>query len=257
MPSALAQLTAFPTSMPAVRDVLDQVEQSADVPTPTEYVDWLGTLGWVEAAAMIVFGLIYLLYGWRIFKLLVIVNALLIGGFVGAMVGGQFQAPHAPLWGAAAGALGLAILAWPLMKGAVALMAGLAGAAIAYGVWTTVMQARGDAEMLQYAWIAAIAGGVLFAGLGYFLLRLFVIVFTCVQGSWMAVSGTLVLLMKSPSIAEQIEAFLTGSAHALPALIAAPAAVGFLLQAVFTHRHKKRRAARDLDDFDDDDDYDD
>ncbi|MBE0536420.1 MAG: hypothetical protein IH624_12195, partial [Phycisphaerae bacterium] len=89
-------------------------------------------LTWLQAVIAISFGLVYLLYGWRIFRILVVIAFGLIGMFLGIWVG---ERSGSELWGGVIGLVALAALAVPLMKWCVFVLGGAAGALITGGLW--------------------------------------------------------------------------------------------------------------------------
>jgi len=82
-------------------------------------------VGWLQAVGMIAFGMIYLIYGWRIFKALVMINFAMIGLFGGVYLGRKLGSP---LWGGIMGTTLLAFASMPFMKYSVAFLGACAGA---------------------------------------------------------------------------------------------------------------------------------
>ena len=80
-------------------------------------------LTWLQAVIAVSFGLVYMLYGWRIFRILVVISFGLIGMFLGIYLGGK---SGNEILG---GVIGLAVLAGissPLMKWCVFILGGAA-----------------------------------------------------------------------------------------------------------------------------------
>ena len=61
-----------------------QKVMAMEMPTQADYVEYLSGLGLFESIIILACGLVYLLQGWKIFKILVIVNAALLGSFLPA-----------------------------------------------------------------------------------------------------------------------------------------------------------------------------
>ena len=106
----------------AAVDVTGNLEQ-LQVPSQEQFVNSLSSLEPLWAFLLLASGLIYLLQGWKIFKVLVALNAAMLGAAVGAKLaamagGGQ----NMPLFAAIGGGLVLAVLAWPLMKYSISVM---------------------------------------------------------------------------------------------------------------------------------------
>jgi len=203
---------------------------SLQMPTQTEYADYLSSMH--LAAAMIVFicGMVYLLQGWKAFKMLVVVNAAVLGGFVGNHLGGLLQGQNMPLFCAAAGALMFAVLAWPLMKFAVGLMAGLAGAFLGSGLWSYVTTLLGQEAISQHAWAGALIGLVTLGMMAFVIFRLVIMIFTSLQGAVMAVTGLVSMLMHVEPLRQNLYDAISQNPHLLVLLIGTPAVMGFTYQ---------------------------
>ncbi len=202
-----------------------------ELPSGEQIIDYLSGVGWLPAIMLIVCGVVYLAYGWKTFKMLVIINAGCVGILAGYYIGAEFSGAqggrHMELIGGATGGILLAALAWPLMKYAVSIMGGLAGSFLGYGLWiylTTILDRPG---LTQYAWVGALIGLLVLGMLAFIIFRLTVIMFTCAQGAVMTVAGLLAVVMKYPPAAEELQ---TRNPHLLPLLVAVPAVIGFTIQ---------------------------
>lgn len=214
------------------------------MPSQGDYISHLATTGILQSAILLACGLVYLLYGWKVFKILVIVNAAIIGGFVGAMLGAahaQSGGGPAIQWawvGGVGGAALLAVAAWPLMKYAVSLMGGLAGSLLGYGCWRYIAELAGSgADVHRHAWAGALIGLVTLGLLAFIIFRLTVMIFTSFQGSLLTVSGILGVLMQFDSPKTYLVKALDGNILALPLLLIVPALIGLAFQCI-TNRKK-------------------
>jgi len=218
---------------------------SLQMPSQSQYVSYLE--GMHLAAAMILFicGLVYLLQGWKTFKMLVIVNAALLGGFVGNHLGSMLQGQNLPLFAAGAGALLCAVLAWPLMKFAVGLMAGLAGAFLGSAMWSYVASAVGRPGIGEYSWAGALMGLVTLGLLAFVVFRVVIMIFTSLQGSLMTVSGLVAMLMHLPPLRANLHSGLSDNSHLIVLLIGVPAIIGLTFQysALAKKLAKKQKAS--------------
>jgi len=203
---------------------------SLEMPTQVEYADYMSSMH--LAAAMIIFicGMVYLLQGWKAFKMLVIINAALLGGFVGNNLGGMLQGQNMPLFCAAAGALMCAVLAWPLMKFAVGLMAGLAGAFLGSGIWSYVTTSLGQQAISQHAWAGALMGLITLGLLSFVIFRLVIMIFTSLQGAVMTLTGLVSMLMHIEPLRNDLYHAVSNNTHLLVLLIGTPAVMGFAYQ---------------------------
>ena len=96
-------------------------------PGQTDLLKICGHMGPAEAALLILAGIIYLLWGVKIYKQLVTINAAILGLLLGAVIGEKVGSTVA---GAVIGGFTLAAVTWPLMKHAVAIMGAVFGALV-------------------------------------------------------------------------------------------------------------------------------
>jgi len=217
---------------------------SFEMPSQAEYVGSLTTMHLATAIILFACGMVYLLHGWKTFKVLVIVNAALLGGFLGGNLGRLLQGQNMPVFCGAAGALLLAVLAWPLMKVAIGVMGGLAGGFLGYGMWAYVSEAIGRPAIAEHAWAGALIGLVTLGLLGFVIFRLVVMVFTSFQGAMMAVSGLVAMLMRLGPLRVRLHDNLASNIHLMVLLIGTPTIIGFAFQyaAMAKKAQKKKKA---------------
>ena len=206
-----------------------------DIPTQNQVVDAVvnlsqGSFGAVMAMLLFACGLVYMLQGWKIFKILVIANAAVLGALVGAYLGGMLRGANTWLYTGIAGCLLFAILAWPLMKYAVSLMGGLAGSFLGYSLWFYVSHTINRPELMQYAWVGAVIGLITLGLLAFVVLKAVVIIITSCQGSLMTSAGIVALLMKYEPFREGLEMPLRENTHLVALLIGVPALIGIAFQ---------------------------
>lgn len=180
------------------------------------------TLNAAAAVILLLAGVVFLLWGYYAFKTLVILNAAVIGAWMGYLAG---QGSDAAVPGAMVGAFIAAAMAWPMMKYAVAIMGGLIGAMIGMTIWRT--------SGLDPTYSAAGGGmGLIFCGLiSFILFRTSVMMFTAVQGAGMLTIGVLCLLYKVRLVdTSALNAKLIATPTAMPMVILLAAVVGILYQ---------------------------
>jgi len=214
-----------------------------EVPSQDQIVDALRDLGnsqYGAVLAMLLFacGLVYMLQGWKIFKILVVANVALLGAAVGSYVGMMARGENTWMYVSAAGALLMGGLAWPLMKYAVSLLGGIAGSFVGYGLWHYVGNAADRPEILQYAWVGALVGLIVLGLLAFVILKFVVMFVTSIQGAMMGLAGVLALMLKY--MAEDLEGPLRQNDHLMVILIAVPAIIGFVFQACWSKAPKKK-----------------
>jgi len=174
-----------------------------------------------EACILVILGIIYLMFGYAIFKALVTLNACAAGAYLGALLGRSANAVAA---GAFIGAIIAAAITFPLMKYAVMIMGGIFGAALGASLWR---QANLQPEL---TWAGAMSGLIFFGMLSMILFRGSVILYTSLQGSVMLVFGIIALLYKYQSMAPSVTDVFSKRAFILPTIVLIPALLGLLYQ---------------------------
>ena len=228
VPMVLAQATMPETTAPGPFAL-------PDIPTQDQIVDAVvnlsqGNFGAVMAMMLFACGLVYMLQGWKLFRILIIANAAVLGAVVGAYVGGMLRGANTWLYTGIAGCLLLAVLAWPLMKYAISLMGGLAGSFLGYGLWFYVTHTIDRPELMHYAWVGALIGLITLGLLAFVVLKAVIIIITSFQGSIMTSSGIIALLMKYEPLRESLETPLRQNTHLVALLVAVPALIGIAFQ---------------------------
>lgn len=173
------------------------------------------------AALLMIGGVIYLLCGFYIFKILVTLNAALVGGYIGMMIGARSEAE---IVGALVGGFVAAAVTWPLMKYAVAVMGAIFGGMLGGSLWLILNLNP------EFAWAGGAIGLVLFGMLSFILFKASIMMYTSLQGSVMLVLGVLGLIYKYPSVAAQLTNSMQVKPFLLPIFVLVPAMVGLLYQ---------------------------
>lgn len=197
---------------------------------PDELLPKLAQLPIVLSGIFVAAGLVCLLQGFKLYKAVVIAIALLVGLAVGYRMGQIVEAEMI-----VAGCLGvlLAVVAWPLMKYAVTLAGGVAGAflgANAYAALTMEMSKHGHDLDPSMTWVGALAGLMVLGMLSFLLFKVAVVVFTSVSGSVLAVMGIFALLMHVPGWGETMMRAMSAKPVVMPLLVIVPAVIGLVLQ---------------------------
>lgn len=174
-----------------------------------------------EACILVLLGIVYLMFGYSIFKFLVSLNALAAGAYLGALLGKNANAAAA---GGLIGAIVAAAITFPLMKYAVMIMGGIFGAALGASLW------RQGGLQADLAWAGALSGLIFLGMLSMIVFRGSVILYTSLQGSVMLVFGILGLLYKYQSMGPEVTAAFNKQAFILPTVVLIPALVGLLFQ---------------------------
>jgi hypothetical protein len=218
-----------------------------EIPSQSQLVDSLLDIahhqyGAVLAMLLFACGLVYMLQGWKIFKILVVANVAVMGAVVGSYLGSMARGPNTWIYTSIAGAMLLGGLAWPLMKYAVSLLGGLVGSFVGYGLWHYVTNAIDNPDLLQYAWVGALVGLITLGLLAFVILKFVVMFVTSLQGAVMGVGGVLALLLKY--MPDELEGPLRDNSHLMAVLIGVPAIIGFVFQTCWSKAPKKKEGGK-------------
>lgn len=221
--------------------------REAQAPTSQQCLDAIQALHPLYAIGLGVAGLIYLLWGWRIFRLLVVVNAALIGAFLGGVLSVRLGYPGQWWIGLAAGAGLLGLLAWPLMRSFVGISGGVIGAVAGLVVWEQMVPVFGPKEWVSHAWIGAVIGALVVGLLAFAVLRLCVIVFTAGQGALAVTTAGMALLLKNPTLQTPLRTVALEEPHRLLLVVLGLTVGGILLQCAGLARKRKLRRQQEDD----------
>ncbi len=190
-------------------------------PVQQDLLDWCKVAGPGVLVILILAGIVFLLFGYSIFKVLVTLNAAVLGGYVGMMLGDR---SGVAIPAAIVGGLLSATAAWPTMKYSVAIMGGLFGAVLGVTIWRLANLDPG------FGWSGAMTGMVFFGLLSFLLFRECVITYTSLQGSVMLVFGILGLVLKYEDVAGPLTQHFQLKPFLLPLAIFIPTLGGFIYQ---------------------------
>ena len=173
------------------------------------------------AVGLILGGIVYLLFGYYIFKILVTLNAALLGAYFGAVLG---EKSGAAVPAAVIGGLLSAAATWPVMRYAVAIMGGIFGAMLGVTVWNLC-----QLDPL-FAWSGALTGIVFCGLLSFILFKQCIMSYTSLQGSVMLVLGVLALIFKYDGFGAKLSNSFSIKPFLLPMTIFVPTLIGFIYQ---------------------------
>jgi len=219
--------------------ILAQATGSANAQTTEGVIDiatiwsYVNGLNYVEALTFISFGAVCLFYGWRVFKILVVICFGLLGLIIGMWLGGRFVGTNSQLLGGLIGMGFLASLSVPLMRWAVSILGALAGAILAGGTW----YAAGLNE--SYMWAGSLTGLVAGGMISFIVFRVAIILFTSLGGSTLAMGGMLAILNHYPQTSEPIWALVSGRKWFLPVVLMVPTIIGIIAQHKFVKGSKE------------------
>ena len=177
--------------------LLAAVSEQAPAASPLFNVDeaklslyeMISELHWLYAMLLLSVGVVYMLYGWRIFRALVVISFGFIGMFLGMLSADKISTnEHALLWGGVIGMALFAMIAVPLMKWCVSVLGAMAGGILTSGIWIALDLS--DAYLPAGFIVGFIAGGLI----SFIMLKVSVMLFTSLGGSLITVTGLLALL---------------------------------------------------------------
>jgi len=210
--------------------------QASEETVVSEYIKsfwtYITSLNLVEAITFMSFGVVCLLYGWRVFKILVVISFALLGLFLGISVTDKIVGLNSQLWGGLIGMVLLAVLSVPLMRWSVCILGAVAGGILSSGIW----YACGLTEryILAGALIGMVAGGMI----SFIIFKVAVILFSSLGGSCLIVVGFLALLYLYPQTSERVEEIIFTKKWFLPTVLMAPTLIGVILQNKFVKDSK-------------------
>jgi hypothetical protein len=145
-------------------------------------------LSWLQALIAVSFGAVYLIYGWRIFKVLAVVSFGMGGLFLGMELGRRMGTDSsAIMWGGIIGLILMAVLSIPLMHWAVRILGAAAGGIITGCIWYAL--GLPHQYILAGAVIGIVAGGMI----SFIVFKISVMLFTSLGGAVLIITGLLAL----------------------------------------------------------------
>ena len=148
----------------------------------------IAKLSWLQAIVAVSFGAVYLIYGWRIFKILAVVCFGMVGLFAGIHLGDKMGGGvSGQMWGGILGLLALAVLAIPFMHWAVCILGAAAGGVVTGCIWYALGLPQ------QYIWAGIIIGIVAGGMISFIVFKISVMLFTSLGGAMLIITGMLAL----------------------------------------------------------------
>ena len=190
-------------------------------PAQADLLTWCQNMGALTAAMLVLAGAIYLIYGVYAYRMLVTLNAAVIGAYVGGLLGDKAGNATA---GAMVGGFAAAALSWPLMKYAVAIMGGIFGMCLGASIW------RACGQDAAYAWSGGGMGLIFFGMLSFLIFRGSIMMFMSLQGSVMLVFGLLGLIYKYQDLAPKVTSAFKSHQFLFPILVFVPTIIGLIYQ---------------------------
>jgi len=194
--------------------------------------------GWLLAASIlsVLAGLAFLLWGYRLYRWLVVVLFVVIG-----IVGGTEAAAYFGFnqsLGIVAGAIVLGILAWPLHRVGWGMVGGLLFALVLAG-FAAYVGIESRLALGVIAVVAFVAG----AAVTLLLMKPLIIVITSLLGASVLTEGTVALALFWPTVGRAVVRVMESRPYVLVIATLVLAAVGSAMQVFDTSEEKKSRKA--------------
>ena len=208
-----------PLSETALADWLTNANHTlASFPTLIDQLDWR------VALAMVPLGIVSLMFGFRIFKAMVIIYSAVAAAVAGWwLVSVYFERPDLAWVGILVGGLAMALVAWPLVEFFVGFWGAMAGGLIGQ----TVTQAIDNQALML---IGAALGVVLGAILAVAFFRFMIILMTSTVGAYLLCFGVAALFYQIEQVRPDLQGAIRSTPWLLPAALAAVALAGLIYQ---------------------------
>ena len=184
------------------------------------------SLSLIEALTFISFGIVCLFYGWRVFKVLVVISFALIGLGIGVwanevLVGGN------KVWFGIICMVLFSYFSIHLMRWGVSALGAAAGGILTGGGW----YAAGLPE--QYIWAGAVIGFIAGGMISFIIFKAAVMLFTSFGGSGLVVVGVLAIIYNHMDNVADVESLVFGRKWFLPLMLLVPMGFGMFMQNKF------------------------
>ncbi len=189
---------------------------------------YVTSLNLLEALTFMSFGAVCLFYGWRIFKMLVVISFALLGLIMGITISDKVSGEGSRLLGGLIGLGVMAVLSVPLIRWTVSILGAVAGGILTSGIW----YACGLNE--RYLWAGAIIGMVAGGMISFIVFKIAIMLFSSVGGSALMVVGILAVMCNEHVGREGLVKYLVFNHNwFLPVALFVPTVVGIILQNKF------------------------
>jgi len=188
-------------------------------------------------ALLVPVGVAFLLYGFRLYRWLVVLAYVGIGVLLG-MAAALYLGFSQPV-GIMVGAVLLGVLAWPLHRAACGLLGGMLFAVIFIEI-AGVMEIHGITPLLLIGGVALVAG----IALTVLVMKPLIVVMTSLAGASLVSLGTFYLTLLWPAIGGPVNRVIHARAYIPVVVVLLLAAVGSVLQILDTAESRKKKTKK-------------
>ena len=201
------------------------------------FANVMGDYPVVTVALLVPVGVAFLLYGFRLYRWLVVLAYVGIGVFLG-MAAALYLGFSQPV-GIMVGAVLLGVLAWPLHRAACGLLGGMLFAAIFIEI-AGLMEIHGTMPLLLIGGVALVAG----IALTVLVMKPLIVVMTSLAGALLVSLGTFYLTLLWPAIGGPVNRVIDARAYIPVVVVLLLAAVGSVLQILDTAESRKKKTKK-------------
>jgi len=235
----LKNVQNLPASMPSAEEARQSLDRLGELVSSlfagqgeawSKHLAAIADLQILECVILFLAGVVYMTWGWKIFKPLVILNIALVGGVLGGMA--TVALKNEPYWwaGMIIGAVVLGAVAWPMFRFCLTLIGMAFGSIVGYAFYTELISFMGRPELAQYPWIGAGAGFIIFGVIAIGFVRPAIILLTSLQGSMMVLAAAIGLLCKAPTLRPELLARLGDTPWMAQAAVAVVTLIAIIIQ---------------------------
>lgn len=181
------------------------------LPNRDDVMRWCRDMDAGSAAMLIILGIVFLLFGYTIYRALIALTAAVAGAYLGYGLCEKME--NMALIGMATGAVVFGAVAWVWTNWIAAVVGAAVGALLGSAVW----QMAGLNP--EFAWSGALTGAVFLGLLCFILFRISVILYTSLQGAVMLVFGGMGMAYRYEDAGRFVDARISAWPMLLPVTV--------------------------------------
>lgn len=181
------------------------------LPTYAHVMTWCHDMDPGSAALLLILGIVFLLFGFTIYRALIALTAAILGAYLGFGFTEKMQ--NMSLIGLSVGAVVFGAIAWVWTNWIAAVIGAIIGGLLGSAIWQ--MANLNPA----FAWSGALTGAVFLGLLCFILFRISIIIYTSLQGAVMLAFGGLGMAYKYNAAEKFVDARMSAWPMLLPATV--------------------------------------